>query len=121
MIWECRAASKTYSTAAVEQQPPMDPMATAATATATSNAAAPSAAAERRKLRILCLHGYLQNAAVFRSRLGSMRKALKSRAEFIFIDAPHLAAQQQPEPEQDDAAVAEDGTSSSSSQGRSWW
>ena len=69
----------------------------------------------KRRLRILCLHGYLQNAEVspssadtcsittgqakerahvassqvFRGRIGSMRKALKSRAEFIFVDAPH--------------------------------
>ncbi|BDA48958.1 Esterase OVCA2 [Coccomyxa sp. Obi] len=44
-----------------------------------------------RKLRILCLHGYLQNAEVFRGRIGSLRKGLKSRAEFFFVDAPHLA------------------------------
>ena len=28
---------------------------------------------------------------VFRGRIGSMRKALKSRAEFIFVDAQHEA------------------------------
>ncbi len=28
---------------------------------------------------------------VFSGRMGSMRKALKSRAEFIFMDAPHGA------------------------------
>lgn len=42
------------------------------------------------KLKMLCLHGYLQNADVFRSRMGSTRKALKSRCEFVFVDAPHL-------------------------------
>ena len=78
-----------------------------------------------RKLRILCFHGYLQNAQViaalgravphhcrfctavppasdlqivrkcllevqeFSGKIGSLRKALKSRAELIFIDAPH--------------------------------
>ena len=81
--------------------------------------AAPQPEAAGDKLRVLCLHGYMQNAEVmmgglgrgwqtgsvraraptgpplcthaqvFRSRLGSMRKALKSRAEFVFVDAPH--------------------------------
>lgn len=50
---------------------------------------------------------------IFRSRIGSMRKALKSRAEFVFVDAPFLA-------EGDAAAVAESG-GDSSQQGRSWW
>ena len=118
---------KTHSTAAVEQHPPTGLMATAAAAAplpprepaaATSTAAATAApSAPERKLRILCLHGYLQNAEVFRSRLGSMRKALKSRAEFIFIDGPHLAYHQ-PEPE-DASELTEGGNSSS--QGRSWW
>ncbi|KAK9831229.1 hypothetical protein WJX74_008406 [Apatococcus lobatus] len=44
------------------------------------------------KLRILCLHGYLQNAQTFSMKIGSVRRALKSRAEMIFIDAPHLVA-----------------------------
>ena len=26
------------------------------------------------KIRILCLHGYMQNATIFQSKLGSMRK-----------------------------------------------
>jgi hypothetical protein len=38
------------------------------------------------KLKMLCLHGYLQNADVFRSRMGSTRKALKSRCEYVFVD-----------------------------------
>ena len=76
-----------------------------------------TAASAEKKLRILCLHGYLQNSEVsqdlpckcsqrgmlsleakasrqvqvFSGKIGSMRKALKSRAEFIFIDAPHEA------------------------------
>lgn len=28
---------------------------------------------------------------VFRGRIGSLRKGLKSRADFFFVDAPHLA------------------------------
>lgn len=139
------------------------------TAQAATNGAAPAAAAAAdaaasahgaapalepigdRKLRILCLHGYLQNAEVrparctvrlcglgarhagafpppvptslpaclclppqvFRSRIGSMRKALKGRAEFLFLDAPFAA-------EGDAAAVAESG-GDASQPGRSWW
>ncbi len=110
----------------------------------------------KRKLRILCLHGYTQNASVstvscrsdcssqatvqvtwtlcdiraplerqfmplsrtlacpqvFKSRIGSMRKALKSRVEFLFMDAPHF-----PKAENDADLQAAGGTSS----GRTWW
>lgn len=135
------------------------PAAAAAAAALTASAANAAPALEPigdRKLRILCLHGYLQNAEVrllscsmcslpvaaglvhlatlqarrpfthpacgaslrhwpqvFRSRIGSMRKALKSRAEFLFLDAPFLA-------EGDAAAVAESG-GDASQPGRSWW
>lgn len=40
------------------------------------------------KLRVLALHGYLQSAAMFRSRAGALRKALKRQCEFVFVDAP---------------------------------
>ena len=40
--------------------------------------------------RILCLHGYMQNANVFRKRTGALRKAFGKKVEFIFLDAPHL-------------------------------
>lgn len=49
----------------------------------------------RQKLRILCLHGYLQNGDVFKNRIGSMRKALKRRAEFFFVSAPHHVERQE--------------------------
>lgn len=41
------------------------------------------------KLRLLCLHGYRQDALTFRSKIGSLRKAMKNRADFIFIDGPY--------------------------------
>jgi len=42
------------------------------------------------KIRILCLHGYKQNADVFRAKIGSWRKSLKKHnIEFICINAPH--------------------------------
>ncbi|CAL0320931.1 unnamed protein product [Lupinus luteus] len=42
-----------------------------------------------RKLRILCLHGFRQNASSFKGRTASLTKKLKKIAEFVFIDAPH--------------------------------
>lgn len=39
-------------------------------------------------LRILMLHGYTQNAAVFNDRTGGLRKSLKQIAEFVYSDAP---------------------------------
>ena len=33
-------------------------------------------------LKVLCLHGYLQNATVFRQKSGGMRKLLKGAIEF---------------------------------------
>ncbi|KAJ7563540.1 hypothetical protein O6H91_03G114500 [Diphasiastrum complanatum] len=41
------------------------------------------------KLRILCLHGFRQNASNLKGRLASFSKKLKHVAEFIFVDAPH--------------------------------
>lgn len=43
-----------------------------------------------KKLKILCIHGYRQNAQSFREKTGSFRKALKKSAEFVYITAPHL-------------------------------
>lgn len=42
-----------------------------------------------RKLRILCLHGFRQNASSFKGRSASLAKKLKSIAELVFVDAPH--------------------------------
>ncbi|KAJ7977847.1 Rhodanese-like domain-containing protein 6 [Quillaja saponaria] len=42
-----------------------------------------------RKLRILCLHGFRQNASGFKGRTAALAKKLKHIAEFIFIDGPH--------------------------------
>ncbi|EFJ04668.1 hypothetical protein SELMODRAFT_270132 [Selaginella moellendorffii] len=41
------------------------------------------------KLRILCLHGFRQNASNLKGRLASLSKKLRRTAEFVFIDAPH--------------------------------
>lgn len=45
-------------------------------------------AVDQGKLRILCLHGYTQNAEVFRKRTGALRKFCKAHAAF---GAPRLA------------------------------
>ncbi|WCJ43072.1 tRNA uridine(34) hydroxylase [Euphorbia peplus] len=42
-----------------------------------------------RKLRILCLHGFRQNASGFKGRTASLAKKLKTIAELVFVDAPH--------------------------------
>lgn len=42
-----------------------------------------------RKLRILCLHGFRQNASGFKGRTASLAKKLKNIAELVFVDAPH--------------------------------
>lgn len=44
---------------------------------------------EIRKFRILALHGYRQNAEVFRQKTGSFRKILQKYATFTYITAPH--------------------------------
>ena len=38
--------------------------------------------------KIICLHGYSQNADILRHKMGSWRKGLKSCAELEFVDAP---------------------------------
>eukprot|EP01024_Parvocaulis_polyphysoides_P026048 TRINITY_DN23749_c0_g1_i1.p1 TRINITY_DN23749_c0_g1~~TRINITY_DN23749_c0_g1_i1.p1 ORF type:complete len:236 (+),score=35.34 TRINITY_DN23749_c0_g1_i1:301-1008(+) len=64
------------------------------------------------KANILCFHGYMQNAELFRSRIGSIRKALKSKAEFHFLNAPFLA----------DSSTFENGSSDEDrGEGRSWF
>jgi hypothetical protein len=39
---------------------------------------------------VLALHGYLQNAQLFREKSGSVRKALK-KFEWVYVDAPFPA------------------------------
>ncbi|CAI7794265.1 unnamed protein product [Closterium sp. NIES-53] len=46
----------------------------------------------RSKARILCLHGFRQNASSFSGRTRALQRKLKSVAEFVFIDAPHALA-----------------------------
>jgi len=45
----------------------------------------------QKKLRILCLHGYMQTGDMFREKTGAFRKVLKKQADFVCITAPHVA------------------------------
>lgn len=58
------------------------------------------------KLRLLCLHGYRQDASAFRSKIGSLRKALKTKAEFVFLDGPYRS---------------ESTSNIEDIEGRAWW
>ncbi|GAX85192.1 hypothetical protein CEUSTIGMA_g12610.t1 [Chlamydomonas eustigma] len=77
------------------------------------------------KLKLLCLHGYLQNSEVFRSRIGSVRKALKSRLEFEFVEGPYEATFGRGISNTSSEETSENiDTSSAPGQqavGRSWW
>ena len=64
---------------------------------------------------MLCLHGYVQNGAVFRERTGSLRKAVKSH-DFVFIDAPHTVTDAFPGSEK----RAEDADGAGTDP-RGWW
>jgi len=68
-------------------------------------------------LRILCIHGYRQNSAGFRQKLGAFRKAVGKRAEFVFIDAPLVvpsASGEGGDPGGDDAGEEK-------AEERGWW
>ena len=40
--------------------------------------------------RLLCLHGYTQNATLFRQRTAVLRKQLEPNIECVYVDAPFL-------------------------------
>jgi len=88
---------------------------------------APAAATSQAALRVLCLHGYVQNGTIFRQRTGSLRKALGSRVgSYHFVDAPHSAAGAFPETSSS-AAVGDEGAERGEAQApeeldvRGWW
>lgn len=68
----------------------------------------------KKKLKILCLHGYRQNAQSFRERTGAFRKIpiVKKHTDLVFISAPNRVP---PLPSEDGAA----DTSNEEQQG--WW
>ncbi|XP_048413427.1 esterase OVCA2 [Stegostoma tigrinum] len=73
-------------------------------------------------LRLLCVHGYRQDGGSFRDRTGSLRKALRKRAELLYVSSPlrvplSLGASARP------PAVDGDGTQMGETEedGRGWW
>lgn len=44
-------------------------------------------------LRVLCIHGYRQNASSFREKTGALRKLLKKNVELVYVSAPHSVQQ----------------------------
>lgn len=51
--------------------------------------------------KVLCLHGYRQDAKAFKTKSGGFRKILKNHCDFEFIDAPHLIPQGEQNPNDD--------------------
>ena len=39
-------------------------------------------------MKVLCLHGYRQNAVSFREKLGAFRKLVGKRADLVFFSSP---------------------------------
>lgn len=42
-----------------------------------------------RRVRILCLHGFRQNADLFKAKLSKLVEETKDIADYVFLDAPH--------------------------------
>uniref|UniRef100_A0A1I8A3C7 FSH1 domain-containing protein n=1 Tax=Steinernema glaseri TaxID=37863 RepID=A0A1I8A3C7_9BILA len=70
----------------------------------------------KRKLKVLCLHGYRQNAAMFREKTGAFRKAFQKYATFEFIDAPHV-----PEIDTQTNDGSSSGNDDEKNTPRAWW
>lgn len=56
---------------------------------ATSTIPRSNGSEQLKKLKILCLHGFRQNASNFKGRTSALAKKLKHIADLVFIDAPH--------------------------------
>ncbi|GBG67866.1 hypothetical protein CBR_g985 [Chara braunii] len=48
-----------------------------------------TAESHQHRLRILCLHGFRQNASSLQGRFAALRKKLRSIVDMVFVDAPH--------------------------------
>ena len=68
-----------------------------------------------KKLKILCLHGYRQNAAVFREKTGGFRKSVKKYVkEFKFLEGPCLI-------KTNDAGDPREDSENEKLNERGWW
>lgn len=72
-----------------------------------------------RPLRVLALHGYLQTGQILRERTGPLRRALKKRVEFIFLDGPYPAFSNEEHLKRDDGKRIE-GKGDDVVEGRGW-
>ncbi|KAG6586664.1 Serine hydrolase (FSH1) [Phytophthora cinnamomi] len=57
--------------------------------------------------RVLCLHGFGQDAPKFRNRISSLRRALKSSFDFVFPQAPFLMTSYPNSTPEEQAKIAE--------------
>ena len=73
------------------------------------------------KAKVLCLHGFTQNAETFRAKTGSVRKHLKSKLEFVFVDAPHSAAGFFDQSDAASLGTTSDGVHENHAGPRAWW
>lgn len=67
------------------------------------------------RLKILMLHGYTQNGALFKDRTGGIRKALKQLADLVYIDAPHDV------PKFSESTETEEPTNAKEEKSRGWY
>ncbi|KAG2204678.1 serine hydrolase FSH [Mucor mucedo] len=72
------------------------------------------------KLRILCLHGMVQNAVVFRKKTSVIRKKLDKIAELVFVSAPQVITDPKYTSEAHRAAAA-DENSPEEARPCAWW
>ncbi|CAO3628557.1 unnamed protein product [Mucor hiemalis] len=61
-----------------------------------------------KKLRILCLHGMVQNATVFRKKTAVIRKKLDPMADLVFVTAPQMTTDPRYTSEAHRAAAADE-------------
>jgi hypothetical protein len=73
------------------------------------------------EMRILCLHGYCQNARVFAAKTAALRKSLArdARAELVYVDAPFVVADGTGHSE--DAPAEQRGGVEPANPKRTWW
>lgn len=91
----------------------------ASTAAAMAAKVPRTAASAIGKLRVLCIHGFVQNASIFRSKTGSVRKAMKG-CDFEFLEASLSAAGAFPDGEAADYDAT--GLAGEDDAGpRGWW
>jgi|EP00037_Helgoeca_nana_P024546 predicted esterase len=81
--------------------------------------AAGAVTAQRRQLRVLCLHGHGQTPLSFREKTGGFRKGVKKLVDWTFLAAPHAAPPRVVHPaEVSDAA---EGSDAYGAHGLSWY